>query len=153
MKQSTREGGFKERKKHLFQLIQDLLGVREIPVGEQFIHDSEILTRLRESREEPVDVALGLLFDDTAEALEETNLSTRGLTPPMATTAMQEKTMAASKPRRGWSSSASMRWEGASLQWRVWEAGALNTTVKGSSDGHEGSTPDSAAYETTIKPK
>ena len=85
-------GGFIERRStHLFQLIQDLLGVSEIPVGEQFIHNREILARLRESREEPVDITLGLLFDDAAQALEETDLSTRSLTAPTASTAMQDK--------------------------------------------------------------
>jgi hypothetical protein len=132
-----------EEEAYLFELIQDLLRVGQVPVGEQFIDDSQILPRLGEPREEPIHITLGLLFDDTTQALEEADLSTGSFAAAGARTGEKMKakmpmTMTRRKageesivpvtrsdsPCRG-SCAAKGGCEGARLQKRTWGAGAL----------------------------
>ena len=58
----------------LLEVVEDAVGVGEVPVGEELVDDGEVLAGLGEAGEEPVDVALGLLLDEAAEAGEEAGL-------------------------------------------------------------------------------
>lgn len=57
----------KRVKKDLFELVQDAIGLLEVPVEEQLINDGQVLAGLGEPGEELLHVALGLLLDEPAE--------------------------------------------------------------------------------------
>lgn len=62
----------------LLKVVEDAVGVGEVPVGEKLVDDGEVLAGLGEAGEELVDVALGLLLDEAAEAGEEAGLAGGG---------------------------------------------------------------------------
>ena len=66
------------RRSNLLKLVEDAVGVGEVPVGKELVDDGEVLAGLGEAREELLDVALGLLLDEAAEAGEEARLPGRG---------------------------------------------------------------------------
>lgn len=68
----------KQHNRYLLELVEDPVGVGEVPVGEELVDDGEVLAGLGEAGEELLDVALGLLLDEAAEAGEEARLPGRG---------------------------------------------------------------------------
>lgn len=64
-----------ERKQNLFELIEDSIGVGEVPVKEELVDDGEVVSGFGEAGEEFVDVALGLFLDEAAEPGEEPGLA------------------------------------------------------------------------------
>jgi hypothetical protein len=74
----SRESRTGEVRRHLLEVVEDAVGVGEVPVGEELFDDGEVLAGLGEAGEELLDVALGLLLDEAAEAGEEARLAGRG---------------------------------------------------------------------------
>jgi len=75
------EGDFRPEirdEKCLLKVVEDAVGVGEVPVGEELVDDGEVLAGLGEAGEELLDVTLGLLLDEAAEAGEEARLAGRG---------------------------------------------------------------------------
>lgn len=60
-----------EQGTRLLELVEDAVGVGEVPVGEELVDDGEALAGLGEAGEELLDVALGLLLDEASQAGEE----------------------------------------------------------------------------------
>lgn len=59
----------------LFELVKDTISLRKVPEQQELIDDSEVISRLRESGEYLIHVALGFLLDQPAESGEEAGLA------------------------------------------------------------------------------
>lgn len=70
-----------EQGTRLLELVEDAVGVGEVPVGEELVDDGEALAGLGEAGEELLDVALGLLLDEASQAGEEPRLPRRRRAP------------------------------------------------------------------------
>jgi hypothetical protein len=49
---------------YLFQLIEYVFGIRQVPVSEKFVNDSQVLPRLGKPRKQQLYVTLSLLLED-----------------------------------------------------------------------------------------
>lgn len=58
----------------LFEIIEDAVGVGEVPVEEELVDDCEVLAGLGEAREDLLHVALGFFLDEPAQPGEEPGL-------------------------------------------------------------------------------
>ena len=68
---------------NLFELVEDSVGVGEVPVEEELVNDLEVVARLGEAAgEDLLDVALGLLLDQPPEPGEEPGLAGTAPEPP-----------------------------------------------------------------------
>ena len=65
----------RKKKTNLFELIEDSIGVGEVPVKEELIDDGEVVPGFGEAGEEFLDVALGFFLDEAAKPSEEPSLA------------------------------------------------------------------------------
>lgn len=61
----TQGGSLQGGKENFFQVVENGLRLRQIPVREEFVNNCKILPSFRESGEQKLDVALGLFLEHT----------------------------------------------------------------------------------------